>query len=86
MNLFKKRFKTILYFYCIGFVITSIPHTLNILENRKIARLQFLEKKFVKNQQEKMCKEKTNFTKLYEMGFKETAQKRLILCMKQLNS
>tara|TARA_Y100000589_G_scaffold261884_1_gene252104 strand:+ start:2684 stop:2953 length:270 start_codon:yes stop_codon:yes gene_type:complete len=85
MNLFKKKFKTTIYFFCFGFAINSILNTLNIIENREQARLELIEKKFFKNQQEKICKEKSSYSKFFEMGFKETAQKRLNSCMKQSN-
>ena len=85
MNLFKKGYFTIIYFFCIGFALNSIPHILNIVENRKNSRLEFLEKKILKKEQEKICKEKSEYSKFFEMGFEETAQKRLFSCMKQSN-
>ena len=85
MHLFKKNLKKVIYFFCIGFVLNCIPNTLDIVENRKNARLEFLEKEFLKKQQENVCKEKIEYTKFFEMGFKEIAQKRLISCMKQSN-
>ena len=85
MNLFKKNYKTVIYFFCIGFVLNSIPHTLDLLENRKNARLEFLEKKILYKQKEEVCKEKSEYFKFFKMGFEETAQKRLISCMKQSN-
>ena len=85
MNLFKKNYKTVIYFFCMGFVLSSIPHTLNLLENRKNARLEFLEKKILYKQKEEVCKEKSSYSKFFKMGFEETAQKRLISCMNQSN-
>ena len=85
MNLFKKNYKTVIYFFCIGFVVNSIPHTLDLLENRKNARLVFLEKKILNKQKEEICKEKSGYYKFFKMGFEETAQKRLISCMNQSN-
>ena len=85
MNLFKKNYKTIICFFCIGFVLNSIPHTLDLLENRKNARLEFLEKKILYKQKEEVCKEKSEYSKFFEMGFEETTQKRLISCMNQSN-
>ncbi len=85
MNLFKKNYKAVIYFFCIGFVLNSIPHTLDLLENRKNARLEFLEKKILYKQKEKVCKEKSEYSKFFAMGFEETAQKRLISCMNQSN-
>ena len=85
MNLLKKNYKTIIYFFCIGFVINSIPATLDLLENRKNARLEFLEKKILYKQKEEVCKEKSEYSKFFEMGFEETAQKRLISCINQSN-
>ena len=85
MNLLKKNYKTVIYFFCIGFVINSIPYTLNLLENRKNARLEFLEKKILDKQKEEICKEKSEYSKFFKMGFEETAQKRLISCMNQSN-
>ena len=82
MNLFKKFFRTIFYFFCIGFAINGTPHILNILENKNNTRLELLEKKFLKKQKEKACKEKIEYSKFFEMGFEETAKKRLISCMK----
>ena len=85
MNLFKKNYKTVIYFFSIGFVLNSIPHTLDLLENRKNARLEFLEKKILDKQKEEVCKEKSGYSKFFKMGFEETAQKRLISCMNQSN-
>jgi len=85
MNLFKKTYKTIIYFFSIGFLLNSIPHTLDILENRKNARLEFLEKKILYKQKQEVCKEKSGYSKFFKMGFEETAQKRLISCMNQSN-
>tara|TARA_Y100001978_G_scaffold42820_1_gene38190 strand:- start:740 stop:919 length:180 start_codon:yes stop_codon:yes gene_type:complete len=56
-----------------------------MVEKRKNERLEFLEKKILKKEQEKICKEKSEYTKFFEMGFEETAQKRLISCMNQSN-
>ena len=55
MNLFKKN-KTVIYFFGIEFVLNSIPYTLDILENRKNARIEFLEKKILHKQKEEICK------------------------------
>ena len=85
MNLFKKNYKTVIYFFCIGFVLNCIPQTLDLLENRKNARLELLEKKILNKQKEEVCKEKSEYTKFFKMGFEETAQKRLISCMNQSN-
>ena len=85
MNLFKRGYGIIIYFFCIGFALNSTPHILNMIENRKNSRLEFLEKKTLKKEQEKICKEKSDYSKFFEMGFEETAQKRLISCMKQSN-
>jgi len=85
MNLFKKNYKTVIYFFSIGFVLNSIPHTLDLLENRKNARLEFLEKKILYKQKEDVCKEKSGYSKFFKMGFEETAQKRLISCINQSN-
>ena len=85
MNLFKKNYKTVIYFFSIGFVLNSIPHTLDLLENKKNARLELLEKKILDKQKEEVCKEKSEYSKFFKMGFEETAQKRLISCMNQLN-
>ena len=85
MNLFKRWHKTIIYFFCIGFVLNSIPHILNVIENRKNSRLEVLRKKILQKEQEKICKEKSEYSKFFEMGFEETAQKRLFSCMKQSN-
>ena len=85
MNLFKKNYKTVIYFFCIGFVLNSIPHTLDLLKDRKNARLEFLEKKILYKQKEEVCKEKSGYSKFFKMGFEETAQKRLISCMNQSN-
>tara|TARA_Y100000589_G_C26810791_1_gene489746 strand:- start:104 stop:376 length:273 start_codon:yes stop_codon:yes gene_type:complete len=85
MNLFKRNNKTIIYCFCIGFALNSIPHVLDMVEKRKNARLEFLEKKILQKKQEKICKAKSNYSKFFEMGFEETAHKRLISCMKQSN-
>tara|TARA_Y100001947_G_scaffold85317_1_gene72438 strand:+ start:131 stop:397 length:267 start_codon:yes stop_codon:yes gene_type:complete len=85
MNLFKKNYKTVIYFFCIGFVLNCIPQTLDLLENRKNARLELLEKKILNKQKEEVCKEKSGYYKFFEMGFEETAQTRLISCMNQSN-
>ena len=85
MNLFKKNYKTIIYFFCTGFLLSSIPHILDMVEKRKNERFEFLEKKILKKEQEKICKEKSEYSKFFEMGFEETAQKRLISCMDQSN-
>ena len=85
MNLFKRNYKIVIYFFCIGFVLNSIPHILDLLENRKNARLEFLEKKILDKQKEEVCKEKSRYSKFFKMGFEETAQKRLISCMNQSN-
>ena len=85
MNLFKRNNKTIIYFFCIGFLLNGIPHILNLHQNRKNSRLEFLQKKIIKEEQEKICKEKSGYSKFFKMGFEETAQKRLISCMKQSN-
>ena len=85
MNLFKKNSKTVIYFFCIGFVLNCIPQTLDLLENRKNARLELLEKKILNKQKEEVCKEKSGYYKFFKMGFEETAQKRLISCMNQSN-
>ena len=85
MNLFKKNYKIVIYFFCIGFVLNGIPHTLDLLKDRKNARLEFLEKKFLYKQKEEVCKEKSEYSKFFKMGFEETAQKRLISCMNQSN-
>ena len=85
MNLLKKNYKTVIYFFCIGFVINSIPDTLDLLEKRKNARLEFLEKKILDKQKEEICKEKSEYSKFFKMGFEETAQKKLISCMNQSN-
>ena len=85
MNLFKRNYKIILYFFLIGFLLNSLPHVLDMYENRKNSRLEFLEKKILKEEQEKICKEKTEYSKFIKMGFEETALKRLISCMKQSN-
>ena len=82
MKLSKKKLEQICIFFCIGFVINGIPHILNILENKNNAKLELLEKNFLKKQQEKACKEKIEYSKFFEMGFEETAKKRLISCMK----
>ena len=85
MNLFKKNYKTVICFFGIGFVLNSIPHTLDLLEKRKNARLEFLEKKILDKQKEEICKEKSRYSKFFKMRFEETAQKKLISCMNQSN-
>ena len=85
MNFLKKNYKTVIYFFCIGFVINSITYTLDLLENRKNARLEFLEKKILDKQKEEVCKEKSEYYKFFKMGFEETAQKRLISCINKAN-
>ena len=85
MSLLKKNYKTVIYFFCIGFMLNSITHTLDLLENRKNARLEFLEKKILYKQKEEVCKEKSGYSKFFKMGFEETAQKRLMSCMNQSN-
>ena len=85
MNLFKKNYKTVIYFFCIGFVLSSIPNTIDLLNDRKNARLEFLEKKILYKQKEDVCKEKSGYSKFFKMGFEETAQKRLISCINQSN-
>ena len=35
MNLFKKNYKTVIYFFCMGFILNCIPQTLDLLENVK---------------------------------------------------
>ena len=85
MNLFKKNHKTVICFFCIGFVLSSIPNTIDLLNDRKNARLEFLEKKILYKQKEDVCKEKSGYSKFFKMGFEETAQKRLISCMNQSN-
>ena len=85
MNLFKKNYKTVIYFFGVGFALNSIPHTIDLLENRKNSRLEFLEKKILYKQKEEVCKEKSGYSKFFEMGFEETAQKRLIACINQSN-
>tara|TARA_B100000900_G_scaffold321466_1_gene280711 strand:+ start:239 stop:505 length:267 start_codon:yes stop_codon:yes gene_type:complete len=85
MNFLKKNHKTIIYYFCIGFILNNIPRILDMVENKKNARLEFLEKKILKIKQEDICKEKSGYSKFFEMGFEETAQKRLFSCMKQSN-
>ena len=51
----------------------------------KNAKLELLEKKILFKQKEQVCKEKSRYPKLFKMGFKETAQKRLISCKNQSN-
>ena len=85
MNLFKKGRRIIIYFFCIGFVLNSIPHILNMIENRKNSRLEFLEKKILYKQKEEVCKEKSGYSKFFKMGFEKTAKKRLISCINQSN-
>ena len=85
MNLLKKNYKTVIYFFGIGFILNSIPQTLDLIENKKNARLEFLEQKILDKQKEEVCKEKSEYSKFFKMGFEETAQKRLISCMKQSN-
>ena len=84
MNLIKKNFRTFFYFFCIGFIINNTFHILDILENKNNAKLELLEKNLKKKQQEKACKEKIEYSKFFEMGFEETAEKRLISCMKKI--
>ena len=81
----KNNFKKIIYFFIIGLLINIIPNTLNILKNKNYAKLELLEKKFLKEKQEKFCKKESNYSKFQEMGFEETAQKRFISCMKKYN-
>ena len=85
MNLLKKNYKTVIYFFCIGFLLNGIPHTLDLLKDRKNARLEFLEKKFLYKQKEDVCKEKSGYFKFFKMGFEKTAQKKLNSCMNQSN-
>jgi len=85
MNLFKKNYKTVFYFFSIGFMLNSIPHTLDLIESKKNARLEILEKKILYKQKEEICKEKIEFSKFFKMGFEETAQKRLISCINKSN-
>ena len=84
MNLFKKTIKHLFIFFGIEFVLNSISHTLDLLENRKNARLELLEKKILDKQKEEICK-KIGYSKFLEMGFEDTNQKRLISCMHQSN-
>ena len=81
MNLFKKNYKTVIYFFCMGFMLNCIPQTLDLLKDRKNARLEFLEKKLLYKQKEEVCKEKSGYSKFFKMGFQKTAQKRLISCI-----
>ena len=85
MRFFKKNYKTILYYFCIGFVINTIPNILDTVENQKNTRLESLEKKILKIKQEEICKEKSEYSKFFEMGFEEIAQKRLLSCITQSN-
>ena len=85
MKFFKNSIKPFFCFFCIGFLLNSITLTLNTLESRKNTRIKFIEKKNLKNQQEKLCINKTDYYKFFEMGFKETAKNRFILCMKEQN-
>ena len=85
MNLFKKNYKTVIYFFGVGFALNSIPHTIDLLENRKNSRLEFLEKKILDKQKKEVCKEKSEYYKFFKMGFEKTAQKRFISCMNQSN-
>ena len=85
MKLLKKNYKTIIYYFCIGFVINTIPHIFNMVENKKNTRLELLEKKILKIKQEEICKEKSSYSKFFKMGFEEIAQKRLISCIRQSN-
>ena len=66
-------------------MLNNIPHTLDLLENRKNARLEFLEKKILYKLKEEVCKEKSGYSKFFEMGFEKTAQKRLISCINKSN-
>ncbi len=85
MNFFKNNFKIIIYFFCIGFIVNSIPMTLNIIENRKKEKLKLLEIETLRNQKKDICKKKSDYLKFIEMGFKETAKKRFISCMENSN-
>ena len=66
-------------------MLNSIPNTLDLLKERKNARLELLEKKILYKQKEDVCKEKSGYFKFFKMGFEETAQKRLISCINQSN-
>ena len=66
-------------------MLNSIPNTLDLLKERKNARLELLEKKILYKQKEDVCKEKSGYSKFFKMGFEETAQKRLISCINQSN-
>ena len=81
MNFFKNNFKIIIYFFCIGFIVNSIPMTLSIIENRKKEKLKLLEIETLRNQKKEICKIKSDYLKFIKMGFKETAKKRLISCI-----
>ena len=83
MNFIKNNLQTIIIFFCIGFIINNIPRTINTLERKKYERIKLLEKNFLRHQKEEICRKKSKYSKFLEMGFKETAQKRLISCMKQ---
>ena len=85
MNFLRNNFKKIIYFFCIGLLINCIPNTLNLLKNKNNAKLELLEKKFLKEKKEKFCKKESKYSKFLEMGFEETAQKRLISCMQKSN-
>ena len=85
MIFIKNNLKKIIYFFSIGLLINIIPNTLNILKNKNNAKLELLEKKFLKEKQEKFCKKESKYSKFLEMGFVETAQKRFIYCMKKSN-
>ena len=83
MIFIKNNLQTIIIFFCIGFIINNIPRTINTLERKKYERIKLLEKNFLRHQKEEICRKKSKYSKFLEMGFKETAQKRLISCMKQ---
>ena len=85
MKFLKKNYKTIIYYFCLGFVINTIPYILDMVENKKNTRLESLEKNFLKIKQEEICKEKSEYSKFFEMGFEKIAQKRLLSCLRQSN-
>ncbi len=85
MNFLKTNIKIAIYFFCIGFLVSSLPFTLDIIEIRKVKRLKLLEKNFLKKEQEKICKEKSKYDKFYQMGFQEIAKNRLISCLEESN-
>ena len=58
MNFFKNNFKIIIYFFCIGFIVNSIPMTLNIIENRKKEKLKLLEIETLRNQKKIFVKKR----------------------------